>query len=340
MTNSKAKAQRILNKINSNRKNLLRAYPGLSSQIKEIKTSVGLNLREHLEKTITSLQTKGCHVLLAADGREARQQVLKILAGNNHVALSKNPIFTEIDLRKFLKTNGVEVTDSDLGERLANTAVDVHPWISTINMELTDKEIVSQVKDEIKRSVSALEYGITGAEAIVEQNGTLTLLESEGNVRFTSNLPYNHIVVAGIDKIVPTLEDALTVCRTMSVYGLGRDMLSYISFINGPSRTADIEFKMVQGMHGPKEVYVVLVDNGRLAAAESGKLDSLKCLNCGSCLVNCPKYLEEGLERGYRYTGKRMKILASFLTIRRYEEDTNCGDCQKCNEQCPVGIRV
>ncbi|KLU63793.1 lactate utilization protein B [Desulfosporosinus acididurans] len=334
------KAQRILNHIDSNRKSLIQKYPRLASQVNEIKSEVAKNFKEHVEKAISSLENKGCHVIVAADSANAQQQVLKILAGSRQVAISKNPIFSEIGLRDFLKANGVEVKNTDLGERLVGTAIDVHPWIATLNKEITDQAMVVQVKDEIKRTVANLEYGITGAEAIVEQNGTITLLESEGNVRFTSNLPYNHIVVAGMDKIVPTLEDALTVCRTMSIYGLGKDMLSYISFINGPSRTADIEFKMVQGMHGPKEVYVILIDNGRLAAAEGGKGDLLKCLHCGSCLVNCPKYLTEGLEWGYRYTGKRMKVLTAFLEGVHTTETTDCGDCRKCNELCPVGIQV
>jgi len=337
---SHTKAQRILNKIESNRKNLLQEYPNLAAQVQEIKSSAVMNLKEYVEKTITSLKSKGCHVIVAENGAEARQQILKILAGNKQVAMSKNPVFTEIALRDYLQANNVEVTDTDLGERFAGTAVDAHPWIATINTEISNKEMVSQVKDDVKQTVSTLEYGITGADAIVEQNGTIALLESEGNIRFTSNLPYNHIVVVGMDKIVPTLENALTVCRTTSVYGLGRDMLSYISFINGPSRTADIEFKMVQGMHGPKEVFVILLDNGRLAAAEKQNLDLLKCLGCGGCLVKCPKYLEVGLEKGYRYTGKRAKVLAGFLEGVKQVEDMDCGDCSLCNEICPVGIQV
>ncbi|OLN32895.1 LUD domain-containing protein [Desulfosporosinus metallidurans] len=338
MRNTKAKM--ILKTIESNRKKLLQEYPHLASQVNKIKTSVAMNLKEYVEKAITSLKSKGCHVIVAADGADARQQILKILSGKKQVAMSKNPVFTEIALREFLKANDVVVTNTDLGERLAGTAVDAHPWIATINTEISNKVTVSQVKDEIKQTVSTLEYGITGADAIVEQNGTIALLESEGNVRFTSNLPYNHIVVAGLDKIVHTLEDALTVCRTTSVYGMGKDMLSYISFLSGPSRTADIEFKMVQGMHGPKEVYVILLDNGRLAAAESQKLDLLKCLGCGGCLVACPGYLEEGLEKGYRYTGKRAKVLIGFLDGVKQVEDADCGDCSLCNELCPVGIQV
>lgn len=337
---SSMKVENILKQIGSRREILLQEYPNLANQVQDIKTSVAMNLKASVEKAASSLQSKGCHVIFAKDAADAQEHILKILAGNQRVALSKNPVFTEIALRDYLKSQQVEVLNTDLGERVAGTEVDVHPWIASINTSIPNKEWVTQVKDEIKQQVACVEYGITGAEAIVEQNGTLALLESEGNVRFTSNLPYNHIVVAGIDKIVPTLEDALAVCRALSVYGLGRDLLHYISFINGPSRTADIEFRMVQGMHGPKEVYVILLDNGRLAAAERQQWEVLKCLHCGGCLVDCPKYQAEGLEKGYPYTGKRAQILASFLGGSKQADDTDCGDCSLCNQNCPVGIHV
>ncbi|MBC2721893.1 LUD domain-containing protein [Desulfosporosinus sp.] len=338
-TNS-TKAEKILKGISSRRDKLLQEYPNLASQVQEIKSKTANNLKDSVEKAVSSLKGKGCHVIFAKDAGEAQEQILKILAGNPSVALSKNSVFKEIGLRNFLTSKKVEVFDTDLGERVAGTKVDAHPWIASINTSIPNKEWVAQVKDEIKHQVAHMQYGITGAEAIVEQNGTIALLESEGNVRFTSNLPYNHIVVAGIDKIVPSLEDALAVCRAISVYGMGKDILKYISFISGPSRTADIEFRMVQGMHGPKEVFVILLDNGRLAAAENKQWDLLKCLHCGGCLVDCPSYLSEGLEKGYYYTGKRASVLAAFLKESEPVEHGVCGDCSLCNKHCPMGIQV
>lgn len=337
---SSTKAQRILKGIRSRRDTLLKEYPDLASQVQEIKRRIANNLKESVETAVSSLKSKGCHVTFAKDATEAQEQILKILAGHQSVAMSKNSVFTEIALRESLKSKNVQVLDTDLGERVAGTKVDAHPWIASINTPIPNKEWVAQIKDEIKQQAAHLQYGITGAEAIVEQNGTLALLESEGNVRFTSNLPYNHIVVAGIDKIVPSLEDALTVCRATSVYGMGKDILKYISFISGPSRTADIEFRMVQGMHGPKEVYVILLDNGRLLAAENQQWDLLKCLHCGGCLVDCPQYLGEGLERGYYYTGKRATVLAAFLEGSKQVDAADCGDCSLCNKNCPTGIQV
>ncbi|SHI77687.1 LUD domain-containing protein [Desulfosporosinus lacus] len=337
---SSTKVRTILKQISSRRDTLLKEYPNLASQVQEIKSTTAANLKEYVKKATSSLKGKGCHVIFAKNSTEAQEQILKILAGHQSVAMSKNSVFTEIALREYLKSNNVEILDTDLGERVAGTKVEAHPWIASINTPISNKEWVAQIKNEIKQQAAHMQYGITGAEAIIEQNGTLALLESEGNVRFTSNLPYNHIVVAGIDKIVPSLEDALSVCRAISVYGLGRDILKYISFISGPSRTADIEFRMVQGMHGPKEVYVILLDNGRLATSENQQWDLLKCLHCGGCLVDCPKYLEEGLERGYYYSGKRANVLAAFLEGFKQAEDPDCGDCSLCNENCPAGIQV
>ncbi|HWQ43789.1 MAG TPA: LUD domain-containing protein [Desulfosporosinus sp.] len=337
---SSTKVQTILKQISSRRDTLLQEYPNLASQVQDIKSAIATNLKASVEKAVSSLEGKGCHVIIAQDAREAQEQILKILAGNQRVAMSKNSVFTEIALREYLKSNKVEILDTDLGEKVVGTKVDVHPWIASINTPIPNKEWVAQIKDQIKQQVAHMEYGITGAEAIVEQNGTLALLESEGNIRFTSNLPYNHIVVAGIDKIVPSLEDALTICRAISVYGMGKDILKYLTFISGPSRTADIEFRMVQGMHGPKEVYIILLDNGRLSASENQQWDLLKCLHCGGCLVDCPKYLAEGLERGYYYTGKRAKVLAAFLEGSKQAADTDCGDCSLCNKICPTGIQV
>ena len=335
------KAETILQQISTRRQALLQAYPQLAGQVQDIKCAVIANLQESVEKAVTSLKGKGCHVMIAKDARAAQEQILKILAGSPKAAVSKNPVFTEIALREYLTANNVEILHTDLGERIAQTPVDVHPWIASINTPISDKELVARIKSEIKEKSAHMQYGITGAEAIIEQNGTIALLESEGNVRFTSNLPYNHIVVAGLDKIVPSLEDALAVCRAISVYGLGKDILKYISFISGPSRTADIEFKMVQGMHGPKEVYVILLDNARLQAAANGQWEALKCLHCGGCLTDCPQYLAAGLSKGYHHTGKRAAILGAFRDGTQPAGTANyCGSCSLCNQHCPMGIRV
>ncbi|EGW39973.1 LUD domain-containing protein, partial [Desulfosporosinus sp. OT] len=210
---SSTKVQTILKKISSRRDVLLQEYPNLASQVQAIKSLMAVNLKDYVDKAVTTLKGKGCHVIFAKDATEAQAQILKILAGNQSVAMSKNSVFTEINLREYLQSQKVKVFDTDLGERIAGTKVNAHPWIASINTLIPSKEWVAQNKDEIKLQVAHMQYGITGAEAIVEQNGTIALLESEGNVRFTSNLPYNHIVVAGIDKIVPSLEDALAVCR-------------------------------------------------------------------------------------------------------------------------------
>ncbi|MBP1760245.1 MAG: hypothetical protein H6Q63_1162 [Firmicutes bacterium] len=331
------KAEKILNQINTNRSLLIEKYPDLGTKVAAIKRSAAEDLKQIVDQAVKTLKAKGCHVILAKDVKEAREQVNKILSGSKKVVMSKNPVFTEIELAPYLESQNIEIIRTDLGERLAPSKIDVHPWIASINTPINNAGQIQQIKEDVRQQASYTEYGITGVDAIIAANGTIGLLEAEGNVRFTSNLPYNHIVVAGLEKIVPTLEDALAVCRATSIYGLGKDMLNYISFISGPSRTADIEFTMVQGMHGPKEVYVVLVDNGRLEASARGDLDALMCLHCGGCLVNCQNYLKEGLERGYRYSGKWQRVLAKFM--QNCSEPLEQVDSTECHSVCPLGIQ-
>lgn len=335
------KAQKVLQQIKVNRQALLSQAAGLSEQLQRTKRDVAQNLGQMVERAIQTLKAKGCQVIVAKDAVAAREQVKQILHGQSQVLMSKDPVFDEIGLAHFLRSKQMQPVYTDLGENLAVNQVDVHPRMATINTTIDDAEVVRKIKEDIRQLATQTQYGITGAEAVIAETGTLALLESEGNVRFASNLPYNHIVVVGLEKIVPTLEDALAVCRATSIYGLGKDLLNYISFISGPSRTADIEFRMVQGMHGPKEVYVILLDNGRLAAAQQGELAPLQCLHCGGCLVDCPAYLKDGLRRGYRFTGKRRTVLARFLEEQPAEEPcTLCEGCDKCNSFCPVGISV
>ncbi|GAB6179221.1 lactate utilization protein B [Desulfotomaculum defluvii] len=341
--NTRTKAEKILSQIQVERQQLLSEYAGLAKQVTETKNSTAKNLKQKVDQAIKMLGVKGCHVLFAKDAQEAREQISKILCSSKKVLLSKDPIFTEIHLQEYLQSNNVEIVRSDLGDSIVGQSVDVHPRIATINTPVLDKDKVITIKNDIREQASQIEYGITGADAIVAETGTIALLESEGHVRLTSNLPYKHIVIAGLEKVLSTLEEALVVCRATSIYGLGKDLLSYISFISGPSRTADIEFKMVQGMHGPKEVFVILLDNGRLEDSNKGDLAALKCLHCGGCLVDCPAYIKEGLQQGYRYTGKRKKVLAKYLT---QGSDTNeveypgCSSCNKCDRSCPVGISI
>ncbi|ABO48978.1 protein of unknown function DUF162 [Desulforamulus reducens MI-1] len=341
--NTTAKAEKILGQIQAQRETLLADYSTLAQKVQNLKSSTARELNKMVGRATTMLKVKGCQVFLAKDPSEAREQVLKILSTNQKALISKDPIFTEINLHQFLQEKNVKLVQTDLGERVAPLSIDVHPRMASINTSVMDKEHLLQLKNDIREESSQTDFGITGADAIIAETGTIALLESEGNVRLTSNLPYNHIVIAGVEKIVPTLEDALTVCRTSSIYGLGKDLLNYISFISGPSRTADIEFRMVQGMHGPKEVYVILVDNGRMAASKKGEFDALKCLHCGGCLVDCPAYLKKGLKFGYHYSGKRKAILSKFLSGESspyQEECTYCLDCEKCNTICPVGLKI
>jgi len=199
-------------------------------------------------------------------------------------------------------------------------------------------EVFEAVRKKIRQAMLEAEVGITGADAVAVETGTIFLAEDDGDARIASNLPYTHVVVAGVEKLTGTIADALAVIRAVSLFGFGRPLTRYVTGISGPSRTADIEFKITRGMHGPKEVHVVLLDNGRMHAAPNGFAEALYCLHCGFCLgpaaepgppQTCPAPC-------WPYPGAVGKLLAALLgngrrrPVVREEEFSGC----------PLGISI
>jgi L-lactate utilization protein LutB len=125
------------------------------------------------------------------------------------------------------------------------------------------------------------EFGITGVDCLVAEHWAMVLAEEEGDLRAVSNLPYQHVAVAGLEQLVNSAEEAVALVQAASIFAAGRLSPTYVSFIAGPSRTGDIEFRIAYGMHGPKEVHVILLDNGRRALRDRGAGSLLKCIDCG-----------------------------------------------------------
>ena len=151
------------------------------------------------------------------------------------------------------------------------------------------EEIANFVRGVLREKISKAKVGITGANAITA-DGSIVILENEGNISLVSRIPDKHIVVSSFDKIVPTIEDALVVVRAASVFGTGQKFPVYLNIISGPSKTADIQNQIVTGAQGAKEVYLILLDNGRSEILRTDYKELLYCINCGACLNFCPVY--------------------------------------------------
>jgi len=187
------------------------------------------------------------------------------------------------------------------------------------------------------------DIGISGANFAVAESGTLVLVSNEGNARLVTSLPPVHIAIVTVEKFVETLEEATTLVKTLIVASSGMKMTSYISFITGPSRTTDIEKELIMGVHGPQEVHIIILDNGRLKIRKDKDLSrTLYCLKCGGCMLVCPVFLSLGghVYGGPVYPGGIGLLLTEVLNSFELSKPLLdfCADCKKCEEFCPVGI--
>lgn len=337
----------------------VREYPWLSRRLRELKAYSVSSLFALVDRAIASMEAQGTKVYYARTAEEAAAHIMSLI-GSGLVVKSKTNTGNEIGIVEVLETKGIRVVETDLGDRVVQLAKSrpSHPLIPALHMpveriaqlfsgdnsgavEPTPEACIAAARQDIMRYIATAQYGLSGANAIAADCGGIFLTENEGNVRLVTGLTEVLIVIAGIEKIVPTVHDALTVVQAAAVYGLGQDIGTYVSCICGPSRTADVEYETVLGMHGPREVHVVLLDNGRSEAVRKGFEELLYCINCGSCLNFCPVYRAIGERYGYRYLGGRGLAFTAFhegLERAFWEGLPLCTACGNCKVACPAGI--
>lgn len=310
-------------------------------------------LPELIELGTKTLQNKGCKVNFAADAAQAREIMGGLLAGQKRIVRSFSQTLYEIGFDGLMARKAIEVEKTSTAEilwseegnhadglppfpaidrEIKNAAGTLHRYLGMKN-ELSLPELSLLLAGRIKEQVTESEYGITGINSIAAERGTLVLAENEGNGRAVSNLPYHHVVVAGVDKIVSSLTGAVDVVCCASKHGQNRKVPVCISLISGPSRTGDIEFRLTFGMHGPKEVHVILLDNGRQELRRQGYGYLLKCIDCGSCCEQCR---EMALANGWSGITLTMKGLALALIGGRIAPPLQRN--RSGNFSCPVGI--
>lgn len=325
--------------------------PHLAERLREVKErSIG-GLKELLPAAMKSLSENGFRVYVAPDAPSAVRHVLGLLGPNcRTVVKSKSNTVKEIGLVRQLESRGIEVVETDLGDRIVQLSGvrPGHPLAPAIQVprervaelfgcdsESTSIEgIVARARGNLRQTFLRADMGITGANAIVAREGLVTLVENEGNIRALSSLVPVHVVIAGINKIVPTLGDAITVVRAASTYGAGQDVGTYVSIIGSPGRTpAGVD----------REVHVVLLDNGRTEAIEHGFGEALNCINCGGCLLFCPIYAELGDAYGSEYLGGTGTVFAELLEGPGKGVEAGldlCLTCRACIEHCPAKIDI
>ena len=318
-------------------------------------------LPELIERFTERLEAVGGKVHFARDAAAARDIIGQICwnaAGDQPhpvVTKVKSMAGEEIELNPYLESLGMEVVETDLGERMVQLT-HTHPShliapaihltkedaARVFGTEPTVEAIQAHARESLRQKFISAAVGISGANMAIAETGTIVLVTNEGNADLTTTLPPVHIAVFGIDKVVASLDDAVAVLRMLPRSGTGQVMTSYVNWITGPSRSADIEQSLTIGVHGPREMHCVILDNGReKMRADPIFRDALTCIRCGACSNACPPFMAvSGHQFGYIYNGPIGLVLTPFHHGLDEADlpNTLCTQCNACQEICPVDI--
>ena len=344
---------------------ILNKYPyvtELAKELRKAKEEVVRNLEYYVDKAMKSIQAIGARAYFAKDGDEAKRIIGDIVGKGNVIVLGKTMVGSEIGLREYLISIGNEVWETDLGEFLLQLTGDKPTHIVAPALHMTRERAAKVIKErlgvDVKPDPSEIaqaarrflrdkffkaNFGITGANAVAADTGAVLLIENEGNIRFTTVSPPVHIVLTGIDKIVPTLHHAFIEVMVQSAYA-GLYPPTYVNLVAGPSTTADVEQTRVSPSHGPKEVHVILLDNGRLRASKDDLLwETLLCIRCGRCHFHCPVYRAlDGSWGESPYVGP-MGIMWTAVVYGIEKAGPHamlCMHAGTCREACPMKINI
>lgn len=334
-------------------------------RVRDLKAAAIAELPELVERFTREAKAVGAVVHQAATTEDARRIICDIISerGARLVVKSKSMVTEEIQLNPAIESRGVEVVETDLGEWIMQLAGEhpshlIAPAVHKTREQVAElfsketgqdlpadpAELVRVARARLRQAFIDADVGISGANIAIADTGTLVIVSNEGNGRLVTTLPPVHIAVLGIEKIVPAMEDATAILQVLPRSGTGQKITSYVSFMTGPSRSADIELTLTTGVHGPKEQHIVLLDNGRWAAREDEELhEALHCIRCGACSNVCPPYqIVGGHVFGHIYTGPIGLIMTAMHhgLENAAGPQSLCASCNACETVCPAEIPI
>lgn len=321
----------------------------------EIRAHTIANLDYYLNLFVNNVREAGGSVYFAKDAKEASAFVLQI-AKDKHarsVVKSKSMVSEEIHLNERLGEANIEVVETDLGEYIVQLAGETpsHIIIPAIhknrdqirelftaaggkNLTTETKVLTAFARQTMREKFQHADIGITGCNFGVAESGTITLFTNEGNADMVSNLPQTHIVLMGMERIVPTFGDLEVMATLLPRSATGQKLTTYMSMITGPKRSNESD--------GASELHVVILDNGRSRQLGDPRFqDVLKCIRCGACLNVCPVYRQVGGHSyGSVYPGPIGAVLSPLLNEGDQHADLPFASslCGACSEACPVRI--
>lgn len=329
----------------------------VKERAKNIKWRALETLDQHLEEFEMQFTQRGGKVIWAQDSQEALDEILAICKEKKckTIVKSKSMVTEEIHLNHFLKENGIESVETDLGEYIQQLDGEPPYHIVTPAMhkskedvakvfenklgmpsQLSPQEMTLVARKNLREKFVEAEIGITGANFIIADIGGIALTENEGNARLSSAFPKTHIVVVGIEKMIPSITDLALLWPLLATYGTGQKVTVYNSIICGPKQPGETD--------GPEEMYVVFLDNNRTnILANARQRESLYCIRCGACLNACPVYKNIGGHAyGTTYTGPIGSVITPHLQgLENYKHLSYASSlCGACTEVCPVKINL
>ena len=321
----------------------------------QIKWDAVNHLDRYLVEFETRVKERGGHVFWAENSEEARKYVcdLAVARGVKKVVKSKSMVTEEVFLTPAMEKLGMEVFETDLGEYIVQLRQEPPYHIVTPAMHLNrgqirdlfkeklagpdtedPPELVAVARRTLRKAFFSAEMGISGANFLVADAGMVAITTNEGNGRLCTSIPKIHVVMTGIEKVVPRLQDLATLWPVLATSGTGQPITCYNTLIGGPRRDGEVD--------GPEEFHVVLVDNGRselLADAEQREV--LHCIRCGACLNACPVFRAVGGHTyGTIYPGPIGSVLTPHLRgLNEFQHLSFASSlCGGCTEVCPVKI--
>ncbi len=324
---------------------------------KNLKWKAIENLDKNLENFEAQFIRRGGKVIWAENAEQALDEILKICRDKNckTIVKSKSMVTEEIHLNDFLEKNQIESVETDLGEYIQQLDGEPPYHIVTPAMHkskedvaklfyeklhtapnLSPEQLTQVAREKLREKYVQAEIGITGANFLIADTGSIAVTENEGNARLSCSFPKTHIVIAGLEKIIPSLTDLALFWPLLATYGTGQRLTVYNSILSGPRQAGEPD--------GPEDMYIILLDNGRtnILANEKSR-ESLYCIRCGACLNACPVYKNIG---GHAYEATYSGPIGAVITphlkdMGEWKHLSFASSlCGNCTEVCAVKINL
>ncbi len=333
-------------------------FEALRDSARDIKKHTLQHLDLYLEAYEQKVTESGGHVHFCRTSEEANEAVLAICRAHGARALTKGKsmISEEMGLNDVLIAAGITPVETDLGEYIIQLRGEIPSHIIAPAVHLNKEQVeadfrrvhthlpkdrvlteptqlLTEARAVLRERFLAADIGITGANFLIAETGTSVIVTNEGNGDLTQTLPKVHIVLASLEKLVPTLEDVSQLLRVLARSATGQDMSVYTTFSTGPRRPQDVD--------GPQEYHVIILDNGRSAMLGGEFEDMLRCIRCGACMNHCPVYHAVGGHAyGWVYPGPMGAVLTpSLIGVDKAGHLPNASTfCGRCEAVCPVRI--